>query len=140
MTLSYDLPWSAPRADYERAARLLYDALQARENSALWKFKWVHPHFRGKTVTDIDPSTLDLDDARLVVAHDYGFPACFNLMQFAEEVARDGDAAQFERAVDAVVSGDATALRAMTQQDRELVHRRSARFHRATLLHYIAAN
>ena len=140
MSASHNLPWAATREDYEREAAALYAALQARENSALWNFKWMHPHFRGKTVTDVDPATLDLDDARLVVAHEYGFPAWFNLMKFADEVAQDAPAAQFERAVDAVVSGDIASLKTMIRDDPQLVHRRSARFHRATLLHYIAAN
>ena len=138
--MSHDLPWTATADDYEREAKALYDALQARENAALWNFKWMHPHFRGKTVTDVNPDTLDLDDARLVVAHEYGFPAWFNLMKFAEEVAQDGRAARFERAVEAVIGGDVNTLKQMIRDDPTLVHARSARFHRATLLHYIAAN
>ncbi|HJP61198.1 MAG TPA: hypothetical protein VJ865_14420, partial [Gemmatimonadaceae bacterium] len=138
--MSHDLPWTASRDEYEREASELYNAVKARENAALWNFKWMHPHFRGKTVTDVDPTTLDLDDARLVVAHEYGFPAWFNLMAFAEQVAQDGPAAKFEKAVDAVVAGDVETLKAMIRDDPQLVHKRSARFHRATLLHYIAAN
>jgi ankyrin repeat protein len=140
MSVSHELAWTATRDDYEREAQALYEALQARENSALWNFKWMHPHFRGKTVTDVDPAVLDVDDARLVVAHEYGFPAWFNLMKFADEVAEDGQAGRFERAVDAVVSGDVATLKQMIGDDPELVHRRSSRFHRATLLHYLAAN
>jgi ankyrin repeat protein len=138
--VSHSLPWTATVDDYEREAKALYDALQARENAALWNFKWMHPHYRGKTVTDVRPDALDLDDARLVVAHEYGFPAWFNLVQFAEEVAQNGRAAQFEKAVDDVVTGDVGALKQMIREDPTLVHARSARFHRATLLHYIAAN
>ncbi|HJP85646.1 MAG TPA: ankyrin repeat domain-containing protein [Gemmatimonadaceae bacterium] len=138
--MSHNLPWTASREDYEREAAELYNALKARDNAALWNFKWMHPHFRGKTVTDVDPTTLDLDDARLVVAHEYGFPAWFNLMEFADQVAQGGPAAKFEKAVEAVIAGDAETLKAMIRDDPKLVHARSARFHRATLLHYIAAN
>src|SRR5690242_14003202 len=46
----------------------------------------------------------------------------------------------FETAADAVISGDIEALRSMLHADPELVRRRSARKHRATLLHYVAAN
>jgi len=138
--VSHNLTWTATADDYEREAKALYDALQARENAALWNFKWMHPHFRGKTVTDVNPETLDLDDARLVVAHEYGFPAWFNLMEFADEVAQGGRAATFEQAVEAVVAGDVTRLKQMIRDDPNLVRARSARFHRATLLHYIAAN
>ena len=47
---------------------------------------------------------------------------------------------EFERAVDAVVSGDLDTLRSMLRADPELARRRSSRKHRATLLHYVAAN
>jgi len=138
--VSHNLPWTATRDDYEREAKALFDALQARENAALWNFKWMHPHYRGKTVTDVEPDKLDLDDARLVVAHEYFLQTWHNLMKFADEMAHDGQAAKFERAVEAVVGGDIETLKAMIRDDPKLVHARSLRFHRATLLHYIAAN
>jgi ankyrin repeat protein len=47
----------------------------------------------------------------------------------------------FEAAVDALVSGNAAALSALLAADPSLVHARSSLHpHRATLLHYIAAN
>src|SRR5687768_12709475 len=46
----------------------------------------------------------------------------------------------FERAVDAVITGDATTLAALLRDDPGLVHERSERAHHATLLHYISAN
>jgi len=46
----------------------------------------------------------------------------------------------FERAADAVVFGDLDALREMLDEDASLVHSRSPRPHRATLLHYSGAN
>lgn len=46
----------------------------------------------------------------------------------------------FEKAADAVVSGDVGTLRSMLRGAPELVRERSARAHRATLLHYVAAN
>ena len=48
--------------------------------------------------------------------------------------------AQFEAAVEAVISGDVETLRSMLRENPELVKARSARNHHATLLHYIAAN
>ena len=140
MSVKHHLPWTASRDEYERESAALHEALQARENAALWNFKWMHPHFRGKTVADVRPEALDLDDARLVVAHEYGFPTWFDLIKFADEVAQDGEAAKFERAVEAVIAGDIRTLKTMLRADRNLVHARSARFHHATLLHYIAAN
>jgi ankyrin repeat protein len=46
----------------------------------------------------------------------------------------------FERAADAVVAGDLDALRTLLDNAPELVTARSPRPHRATLLHYCAAN
>lgn len=46
----------------------------------------------------------------------------------------------FEKTVDAVVEGDVETLRSMLRDDPDLVRERSPREHRATLLHYVAAN
>jgi ankyrin repeat protein len=48
--------------------------------------------------------------------------------------------AEFESAVDAVVDGDVAVLERLLREDPELVRARSPRPHRATLLHYVAAN
>jgi ankyrin repeat protein len=47
---------------------------------------------------------------------------------------------RFESAVEALIAGDLDILRPLLREYPELVHARSARPHRATLLHYIAAN
>jgi len=47
---------------------------------------------------------------------------------------------QFERAVDALIAGDAPALQAMFREDPALIRARSRRGHHATLLHYIGTN
>jgi ankyrin repeat protein len=138
--MKHDLPFTASLDDYELAAKTLFDALQARDNAALWNFKWMHPHYRGKTVTDVKPDALDLDDARLVVAQEYSFHTWYDLESFAKEVGVDGPTKKFEQAVEAVVAGDVATLRSMVGDDPQLVRARSARRHHATLLHYIAAN
>ncbi len=62
-------------------------------------------------------------------------------------VAIDDEASRFERAADAVVDGDLATLAALLASHPELIAARSQRVtdrnppvHRATLLHYIAAN
>ncbi len=47
---------------------------------------------------------------------------------------------RFERAVDAIVAGELTTLEALLRETPALVQTRSARPHRATLLHYLGAN
>src|SRR5689334_12527045 len=48
--------------------------------------------------------------------------------------------AHFEAAADAVIAGDLRTLEAALAAEPALVTARSARPHRATLLHYVAAN
>ena len=140
MPVKHDLPYTATLEDYEREATALFGALETRDNAALWNFKWMHPHYRGKTVQDVKPETLDLDDARLVVAQEYAFHTWYDLGNFAKEVEREGPVRTFEIAVEAVIGGDVAKLRSMVRDDPKLVYARSARRHHATLLHYIAAN
>jgi hypothetical protein len=47
---------------------------------------------------------------------------------------------KFETAADAMITGDVATLARLLAEFPELVHARSARAHRATLLHYVAAN
>jgi hypothetical protein len=140
MSLEHALPFTAALEDYEREAKELLDALEARQDEALWKFKWVHPFYRGKTVTDVKPYAHDLDDARLVIARDYEFPTWHDLEQFTREIVTDGPVRNFEEAVEAVIAGDEAKLRSLLKSDPQLVRARSSRGHRGTLLHYIAAN
>lgn len=49
-------------------------------------------------------------------------------------------APSFEQAADAIVSGEIATLQDLLSANPELIHARSAREHRATLLHYISAN
>ena len=46
----------------------------------------------------------------------------------------------FEAAVEAVITGDVATLKSLLRENPELVRTRSTREHRATLLHYVAAN
>jgi hypothetical protein len=52
----------------------------------------------------------------------------------------DSVEAQFEEAADAIVTGDIERLRELLHSKPELVHMRSSREHRGTLLHYVSAN
>jgi len=134
------LPLNAAIGDYDRQATALFAALQADNDGAIWKFKWEHPQFRGKLPADVRAATLGIDDARLVVARSYGFEGWDDVERFAAAVQQGGPIRRFEEAVEAVIAGDVGKLRAMLQEQPELVRARSARRHHATLLHYVAAN
>src|SRR5262249_55543507 len=140
MGIPNSLPYRAGLEEYARQAHELFDALQAGDDDAAWRFKWMHPRFRGKHARDVKAATLDLADAQLVIAHDYSFETWPDLVEFADAVRRDGPVSRFEAAVEAVVAGDVAALRSILAEHPELVLARSSRRHHATLLHYVAAN
>ena len=126
-------------ADYEREAAALHEALRSGSDGARWPFKWDHPRFHGRHVSEVPPD-LSLDDARLVTARRYAFETWADLLAFTAAVGGDRAVATFEAAVEAVVSGDLPALQSMLRDEPGLARARSSRRHRATLLHYVAAN
>jgi hypothetical protein len=134
------LAYRATLDEYQQQAETLSEALRSGDEAAAWRFKWLHPRFRGKSVTDVRAATLDVTDAQLVVAHEYGFESWADLAQFTDAVSRGGPVERFEAAVEAVVSGDVGALRSMLHENPGLVRARSTRRHHATLLHYVGAN
>ena len=134
------LSYRATLDEYQAQAQALFDALKVGDEAAQWRFKWEHPRFRGQSVSDVKAATLELTDAQQVVAHEYCHENWADLAEFTAAVQRDGSVAQFEAAVEAVISGAVAALRSMLDKHPELVRARSTRRHHATLLHYIAAN
>lgn len=130
----------SPLADYERDASQLHADVQAGDGDAAVRFKWMHPRYRGQPLSAVDPATLSLDDARLVVARDYAFADWAHLAAYRAAMDQDAGARRFEDAVEAAVHGDAARLAALLAEDAALVRQRSTRLHHATLLHYLAAN
>ena len=82
-----------------------------------------------------------LSNAQFFIARVHEFPSWPAFAAHVDALARDSSGtARFESAVDAIVSGDEAALRRLLDEDPDLVHARSTREHRATLLHYVSAN
>src|SRR5436853_38139 len=106
--------------EYEREAQSLFAALQADDKNAAWRFKWQHPRFRDKSVSEVRGASLDLDDARFVVAHDYAFETWDDLVAFT----RDASVARFESVADAVLTallfGFAATARALVKRGAPL--------------------
>ena len=140
MTELPPLPFTAPIGAYLDQARSLLADLHAGDEAAAWRFKWEHPAFREQQVAAVRSARLGLEDAMLVTARSYAFDGWTELAAFAEVAAHDGGIIRFETAVDAMVGGDRDVLEALLREDPALVGARSARRHRASLLHYIAAN
>jgi hypothetical protein len=80
-------------------------------------------------------------DARTIIAHSHFFESWAQFAEFASKVKDPSSpVARFERAVEAVVAGDAAPLERALRESPELVRARSARTHHSMLLHYVGAN
>jgi ankyrin repeat protein len=146
----------SPLSSYERQAEGLLAGHRAADPAAIDLFHRKHPRFldekikwRPKFIADseIRDAPLCLDDARLAIARHYDFLDWPSLTDWVEAVSQDGIVFEFESAVEAVVNGDLAALEEALRRDPALVRARSGRVcafdppvHRATLLHYVAAN
>jgi hypothetical protein len=82
-----------------------------------------------------------LADARFFVAREHGFDSWPKFVAHVESIAEPESAVSvFESAVDAIVAGDAEALRRLLSAHPKLARARSTREHGSTLLHYVSAN
>ncbi len=117
-------------------AELLSRAHQAGEGSAAVPIRNWFPELTGRSEDSILTAEFSLDDAKLTVAREHGFDDW-------EDVLRRGAVrpdTEFEDTVDAVVSGNVRGLRMLLAWRPDLANARSNYGHRATLLHYVAAN
>jgi len=82
-----------------------------------------------------------LAQAQIFLARLHGFASWARFSRHLQALARAASAdSQFEAAADAIIAGQLEALQALLHANPGLVRARSARQHRATLLHYVAAN
>jgi hypothetical protein len=151
------VPFDADIADYEDQAEALLAAWREGDKDAIELAHRRHPKFLDervkwlpKRMTDdeVKASPFDLDDARLTVARWYDFADWRSLAAHVDAVTARGSPVQsFEAAVEAVIGGDVGLLAEVIRDNPGLVKARSKRVtcfdppvHRATLLHYLAAN
>jgi len=81
------------------------------------------------------------DDARTIIVRNHFFESWEQFAEFARRLNDSSSAvACFERAVEAVVAGDATSLTRVLSEHHDLIKARSPRTHHSTLLHYVGAN
>lgn len=94
-----------------------------------------------KRPTDGGADRFTLAGAQFVIAEAHGFE---NWAAFARHIGGDAELnardAEFERAADAIVTGDLETLAALVTGNPSLIHARSSRVHHVALLHYVAAN
>ena len=151
------LPYRASVEQYRKQAEDLFAAYQSGDSEAIRLIKQKHPRFlddkikwlpRNVSDSEVQSAGLDFADVQLALARWYDFRDWEALKEYAEAVGEeDSPVYRFESAVEAVINGDLPALQAMLGANPELVRARSTRVnhfdppvHRATLLHYVAAN
>ncbi len=150
------VPFRSPLSAYEQQAESLLAGHRAADPAAIGLFHRKHPRFLDEKIkwrprfmpdSEIRDATLSLDDARLTIARYYDFLDWPSLAAHVEAVSQEGPVFEFESAVEAVVNGGLAELRDALHRDPALVRARSTRVccfdppvHRATLLHYVAAN
>ena len=82
-----------------------------------------------------------LANAQFVIARAHGFLSWPKLVKHIESLDRaSSPVSAFEAAASAIITGDVITLTRLLREHPTLVRARSTREHRATLLHYVAAN
>ena len=108
-----------------------------------------HPRFRNKSTASVLDASLELADAQLVIAREYGFESWAALKHHVEtesRVAAITPHPKFNDAVDAIGTGDVAKLGALLAAHPDLVRARTnleppyGYFTGATLLHHVAWN
>ena len=82
-----------------------------------------------------------LADAHFVIARSHGFESWTKFSKHLDELSQKRSVvAKFETAADAICNGDVKTLKGLLAEEPKLIHSRSTREHKATLLHYVSAN
>src|SRR5438552_6355164 len=150
------LPFRSPLSAFEQQAEKLLASHRLADPAAIDLFHRKHPRFLDETIkwlpkaitdSEIEDAALTLDDARLTIARYYDFLDWSSLAVWVKAISQEGVVSEFESAVEMVVDGDLAALKDSLRRTPRLVRTRSNRVccfdppvHRATLLHYVAAN
>jgi Ankyrin repeats (many copies) len=144
------LPARPDPEQYKKLAKELLRAGKSIDSNAIrtWSAHWVkslvkrsHIDIAPSLQVRIDGSIRDVADFAQTKLSDGGklSDAKFVKHIYSAAVA-DSIEAQFERAADAIVTGDIDTLGRLLRANPRLVHLRSSREHRSTLLHYVSAN
>ena len=139
------LPLHPSLEQYKKQAKELVRACRAGAPDVIreWAARWPdHAEqleaFARDTLTRRDCA---LTSAQFVIARAYGFESWPKFAAHLDGLARAASPiSAFEAAAEAVIAGDIAVLDALIRRQPDLVRARSTREHRATLLHYTAAN
>lgn len=136
-----ELPARPSVEQYKKQAKDLIKTCASGDPDSLRRIKQYHPRFGKLSDAEFHSISLRLTDAQLAIAREHGFESWPKFTKHIEALTRENSpVSKFEAAADAVIAGDVATLERLLREDPELVRARSSRAHRATLLHYVAAN
>ena len=82
-----------------------------------------------------------LTSTQFALAREHGFASWPKFVRHLDGLMHpNSQVADFEAAVDAIISGNLTTLKKLLKKNPRLARERSTREHRSTLLHYVSAN
>jgi len=151
------VPFRSRLEVYRKQAEELLEAWRRGDSGAVRIVRTRHPRLLDDRIpwlpkklsdSEVRSTALELVDAQLTVARCYDFQSWPALEEYVKAVTReDSPVWKFEAAVEAVIRGDAATVRSLLREEPGLPRARSTRIthfdppaHRATLLHYVAAN
>lgn len=129
----------SPNLEYDKKqAKRLLRAIRSGDALALARVYAHHPRYQSGTPHNTLHREFSLADAQLVIAREYGFASWSHYQGAMKSMI---DKTTFDRAIDAVINGDTSALKQLLSNHPELSTARApdGRGH-ATLLHYVSAN
>jgi ankyrin repeat protein len=97
--------------------------------------------FAQRKLLNNDAPQCRLADAQFVIARSHGFESWPKFYKHLDDLSQKSSiVAKFETAADAICNGDVKTLKRLLAEEPQLIHLRSTREHKATLLHYVSAN
>lgn len=97
--------------------------------------------FAQRKLLNEDGPQCRLADAQFVIARSHGFESWPKFSKHLDGLSQKSSVvAKFESAADSICNGDIKTLNRLLAEEPQLIHSRSTREHKATLLHYVSAN
>ena len=115
--------------------------LGRKESVAIRRWTEQIEAFAQRKLLNKDGPQCRLADAQFVIARSHGFESWPKFSKHLDGLSqKSSGVAKFETAADAICNGDVKTLKRLLAEEPKLVHLRSTREHKATLLHYVSAN
>ncbi len=134
--VAYD---STPEIYDEQAAHIFQLARRHDKNALRFLYNYLPrlQHLSEEDFARYDFIQQDIDEA---IFNWYHFRDRQDMLNYIDAVHNRPAVAQFEQAVEAIITGNTKLLNELLRKNPLLAHARSVRWHASTLLHYIGAN